>query len=273
MVVTITGPQSGNIGPGSSLQVTSDFVGPLDATARWRALLGPTPLVLPYITWQIPTTSVTNQVKILMPQDNRVNFDEVQQPAVDSGVQLLANLESPANTVVDQGSKLFQWVPQETIGVQVDAWGRTGQGGGLTTNQALQLTQTHESVFPIVSSDQLLLTDLTPNGPTGGPVNQVITTPFFGIIVRIAGVPAELLPTTPDGDYWFHSLAVVRVYRGSDLWARAPIHTSSKIVNFEGEGVVSSIAKALTNLTLLNLSVQVTFLPGVTGTVYLMNWP
>jgi len=82
-----------------------------------------------------------------------------------------------------------------------------------------------------------------------------------------------LSPITPDGDYWVKTLAVVRIFRGSDLWMRVPIHTSDKIVPLTGEGFAAAVVEVLTNLWLLNMSVQVSFLEGVLGEVFLMHFP
>lgn len=188
-------------------------------------------------------------------------------------VDVTANLiETGTGATLDSGTfAQATWSPtaQLSLVVQSQAQG----SGGLTTDQALQLQQVHDSTAPLISLDPLTLVDLTPGGPSAGPINAQLPTPIFGVIVRLASVPPELTPQTPDGDYWLTTLAVVRVFRGADLWQRVPVHTSNKMVPLEGEGFVSAVAAAFTNLWLLQMSIQVTFLPGVTGTVFLMRFP
>lgn len=149
---------------------------------------------------------------------------------------------------------------------------KVGQSGALTPVQADQLQQTHESVFPAISMDSLTLQELT-SGPQGGFVAAQLAVWIMGVIVRIATVPEDYRVNTADGDYWVRSLAVVRIYRGSDLWKRVPVHTSSKLIDFTEEGLVSAVAANLPLQWLLQISVQVTFAPGVTGQVFLMRNP
>jgi hypothetical protein len=95
----------------------------------------------------------------------------------------------------------------------------------------------------------------------------------MGVIVRIATVPPEFHVNTADGDYWTKGLAVVRIYRGTDLWKRVPVHTSSKLITFVDEGLVAAVTSVLPLQWLLQISVQVSFTEGVTGQVFLMNAP
>jgi hypothetical protein len=179
-------------------------------------------------------------------------------------------VEGGSGTHVDSGTTSYVWQPSSQVGLLVQ--GSTSTGGGLTTEQAQQLTQVHEASFPSQLVDQLTLLPLT-SGPTGGFVGAQLPNPTFGVIVRIANVPAELVPNTPDGDYWVTSLAVVRVFRGSDLWKRVPIHTSSKLVELLDESIVAGITAITATQWLLNMTVQVTFRAGVTGEVFLMKVP
>lgn len=172
--------------------------------------------------------------------------------------------------------------PAQDTGSQQLSWSNTaglpyllqGQGqSGLTPTEATQLEQTQQATWPEHLVDQLLVTDLG-QGSSTQPIAANLTSPVFGVIVRITGLPPELLPQTPDQDYWVPSLAVVRIYRGSDVWLRVPIHTSSKLINLWVEGLALGLADAVLSAGwLLNLTLQVTFLPGVTGEVLLMRVP
>lgn len=272
MPITIVTPLQGTgFGPAVQYSGSSDFIGPYPTTYFWETTVN-----------EMTSEAVVAGEQLLnaQPAGFQNDFQAGHQAQTFSSevgvldgttVHLTVTLrDSATGNAIDQGAIQVQWMPSTNIGRLVDA--HVGQGG-LTTDQALQLEQTHAAVAPLVGLDALTLTDLTPGGPSSGPINANLTTPVFGIIVRLASIPPELVPQTPDGNYWLTTLAVVRVFRGSDLWFRVPIHTSDKIIPMTGEGVVTAVAEALTNLWLLNLSVQVDFLPGVTGTVFLMNFP
>jgi len=137
----------------------------------------------------------------------------------------------------------------------------------------LQLQQASQATWPEHLVDSLALADLG-LGDGDSPIGADLTTPVFGVIVRILSFPEELLPQTPDQDYWVKTLAVVRVFRGSDIWLRVPIHTSSKLINLWVEGIALGLADAVLSAGwLLDLSIQVDFLEGVTGQVLLMRLP
>lgn len=275
MVVTITTPAGNTIGPGALVTVASNLPDP--GGAHWVLSIGDQPITIPWLQLSSPVTGQQFQFPLLAGPHSGVGVstDTTQDIPDDHPATIRADWSSQS-TGVDTGSKLTTWVHQGFLGQQADLIARfqtTGTGGGLTPQQDTTLTETWQGSFPSIAIDSLLTQNLTPGGPSPGPVNANLTTPVFGVIVRIANVPPELLPQTPDGDYWIPTLAVVRIFRGSDLWMRVPIHTSNKIVPLENEGLVSAVVEALTNTWMLNLSVQVTFAAGVTGTVLLMNLP
>jgi hypothetical protein len=146
-------------------------------------------------------------------------------------------------------------------------------GGGLTAEQAQALDRVDQSVG-IANPVGSLATPSLGVAPPGGFIGAQLPTPVFAIIVRITEVPLWLEPQTPDGDYWVKTLATVRVLRGSDLWLRVPIHTSSKFVFLWGEGLGLGL-QAFGPLVgwLLDMSVQVQFGDGVAGEVLYMRVP
>jgi hypothetical protein len=181
-------------------------------------------------------------------------------------------LEGGTNAVIDSGSEAFTW-GSSSLGITVQEEGGGSGQGGLTTDQALQLQQTQQATWPQHLVDNLTLQALGA-GSSELPINANLTSPVFAVIVRITAIPPDLLPQTPDDDYWVKTLAVVRIFRGSDLWLRVPIHTSSKIVNLWIEGIALGLMDAvLTAGWLLDLTLQTTFLPGVEGQVFLMRVP
>jgi len=187
---------------------------------------------------------------------------------IGAPVHLTVNLVEPGELLIDSGTATGNWAGSSTI--QLQPQGSTT--GGLTEEQSLQLSQTHLATYTSTELDSLLTTELTA-GPSEGPVNAQLPLWCFGVIVRIATVPEQLLPGTPDGDYWGTTLAVVRVYRAADLWLRVPVHTSSRLVSFYGDVLVAAFTQLTPAQWILNMSLQVTFLPGVTGQVFLMRTP
>jgi hypothetical protein len=181
-------------------------------------------------------------------------------------------LYDSSQNVIDNGQATIPWSTTAGIGRQ-QFLQPTDTGGGLTPQESQQLQQTHDSTWPQFVVDSLTLAPVT-SGPTGNPVAANLTSPVFGVIVRLANVPADLKAQTPDGDYWIPTLAVVRIYRGSDMWLRIPIHTSSKLINLWVEGLALGLADAVLNAGwLLNLTLQCWFREGVTGEVFLMRVP
>jgi hypothetical protein len=274
VVITITpAPDSANVvTPGGGLSISSDFVGPLETGSFWQINVFPTAsITLPI--WRVvkPASTTQTSVRVFLPaSDETTGFDSIAAPAADTQVRVDATLSSP-QTAIDFGAATIPWDP--TLGLGQLIRDKSTGAGGLTAEQGLQLEQARDATWPANLVDDLVVTDLG-LGNADLPIGANLTSPVFGVIVRITALPDGLLPTTPDGDYWFPSLAVVRVYRGSDVWLRVPIHTSSKLINLWIEGLALGLADAVLNAGwLLNLSLQVTFLAGVTGQVLLMRTP
>lgn len=226
---------------------------------------------LPTITYGFP---FQNKTQLLTPyHDSGFTVSQPLQdglaPGANATVQV--QLAQPGPIVVDSGTQTIPWDGVTGLPLVIQSSAQ-GQGGGLTDTEAQQLQQTHDQTFITTLLDQLTLIPLS-SGPSAGPLNANLGGWIWGVIVRIASVPPDLVADTPDGDYWFPSLAVVRLFRGADLWKRVPIHTSSKIVAFATEDVVGGIAAATLTQWLLQMSVQVTFRAGVTGEVFLMRQP
>src|SRR5215471_830402 len=259
------------IGLGVTLQLQSTFIGPLPSDTFWRVAVtdtGDPEGNNPFIAMRFAGSSNPQQV-IFNPGPGDIQVNGIPSHADGDQVLVIPTLEDSAGNALDSGSFELPWTTTRGLGQQ-NLLQLSSGGGGLTSQQAQQLQESHESTFPSISLDALTLINLTPGGPTGDFVGAQLTAPVFGVIVRIASVPSNLSPQTPDGDYWVPTLAVVRIFRGSDLWQRVPIHTSSHIVGILNPFVVAGLTAVTGSLWLLNLSLQVTFLPGVTGTVELM---
>lgn len=268
MPIIIQDPVAGGgFGPGFPVAVRTDFVGPIP-NSRWL------------IENFGPPGSEAVREQGFVPVD----------PHVTSGVIFLGEtaVAPPLSAWIDgqttdlrvtlfSNDLVFEQttipiVNQETVGrVSQLAHADTG-GGALTEVQAQQLEETHASTFPTISMDALLLEEIS-SGPQGGVVAAQLGAWIMGVIVRITSVPPEFKVNTADGLYWAKSLAVVRIYRGTDLWKRVPVHTESKLITFVDEGLVAAVTSILPLQWLLQISIQVSFAEGVQGQVFLMNLP
>ena len=263
-------PVPGNvIAPTQVLTVRSDVVGPVPPGSNIQIDLFPVGSEQPCAGWAIPIAAGVQNVKLALEHHNRQNM--FSAPPLNGAVTMKLSISSTSG-VFDEGTVTgLVYNPTGLINELLREQTAT-QGGALTPLQSQQLDETHASVFPSISMDALTTIELT-NGPQGDFVAAQLGVWIMGVIVRIAAVPPEYRVNTADGDYWTRSLAVVRIYRGSDLWKRVPVHTSSKLIDFTEEGLVSAVAANLPLQWLLQISVQVSFAPGVLGQVFLMRNP
>lgn len=190
----------------------------------------------------------------------------------DDVVSLQASV-TLGTTTTAQGGAQATWNSQEGLGFSTAiAIRNQPQAGGFTDADRQLLTTIGDSTVLDHVLDTLTLIGLTP-GPVGGFVGAQLPNAVWGILIRLANVPENIHPQTPDDNYWVPTLATVRIFRGSDLWLRIPIHTSSKIINLANEGVDVAVTNLTATTWLLNMSLQVNFLVGVTGEVFLMKLP
>lgn len=273
MPITITPTQpAGVFTPGGLVHWSSNFIGPLPTgtLVRWSWYADTEETHLIMIQNQ-PVGVPFGLFTLLDPASERLSIG-TDLPAEAASTALRVNLQQPDNVVIDTGIQLAPFSSTIGLGRQTVLQETTDTGGGLTDEQAIQLTETHASTFTDQLVDNLTLIPLA-SGPGPGPINAFLQDTTFGVIVRLATVPEDLVPQTPDGDYWVKTLAVVRIYRGSDMWKRWPIHTSSKLISFGDDSIVAAVTALTATQWLLNMSMQVTFLPGVTGSVFLMRFP
>lgn len=254
------------------VQLHSDFVGPIAPGSKWDLGIFPSSTdEVPIIREQYPAAANPERVgPMMLPQ----TVHAAPTVAVPQGSQVFVNVKllDASNNVIDSGVQTVPWESQIGLGNQQLVSQVPVSGGGLTPVQAQQLEDVHVATVVNQLVNAITLVPLT-SFPTGDPVNAFLPSLIFGVIVRLASVPPTVEPNTPDGDYWVKTLAVVRIFRGDDLWLRVPIHTSSKIVNLHSEALLMGLAEFTVGAWILNLSLQVTFLEGVTGEVFLMRFP
>jgi hypothetical protein len=257
------------VSPAQTLVVRSDAIGPIPPGSFIQIDLFPVGSEQPCGGWTIPISSSVQNVKLSQEHHNRQTM--FSSPPLNGAVTMKLTISSDSG-VFDDGT--VTGLTYNPVGLLPELLRElsVGSSGGLTDTQATQLEQTHASTFPTISMDAMLLEEIS-SGPQGGVVAAQLGAWIMGVIVRIANVPPEFHVNTADGDYWTRSLAVVRIYRGSDLWKRVPVHTSSKIITFVDEGLVAAVTSILPLQWLLQISVQVSFAEGVTGQVFLMSAP
>lgn len=271
MPITIMPVDGTVVSPGMPISLVSDFVGPVplgtEFVTSW--FRGPTHEIQ-FLEEHLATNLTHNAYQILGTQAGTSIFVG-EAPAEGESVFARVQLVQPGQVPIDEGEATWTWSPTRSLGWQINTKPSGGQGG-LTPSQAQQLSSIEDATVPVISTDTLTLEEVT-NGPQGGFVGAALPDFVFGVIIRLASIPPDVTPETPDGAYWFNTLAVLRVYRGSDLWLRVPIHTVSKIVPFMEENVVTAVSATLPTQWLLNMSIQVYFRPDVTGQVFLMHFP
>jgi hypothetical protein len=274
MPITITpNIPHGTIGPGLAIEWSSDL--PSSELNASRVVIQCfTPGTFPIPGWfeDQPASGTGGRVTLGANTETTGTVDPQAQFRTDDQVETNVSIQDSTGTTTDTGQMTIPWDAESGLGTLITFRSGTGSSTGLTPEQSLQLSQTWDSTFPSVLLDALLLEPLAAT-PNGGPQNSNLASWIWGVIVRIADVPTDLIPATPDGDYWFESLAVVRIFRGADLWKRVPIHTSSKMVSLADDNVSAAIAAIPAGQWLAQMSVQVTFRPGVTGLAYLMKQP
>jgi hypothetical protein len=274
--ITITPPfPNGLLAPFSSLRLNSDFVGPLPSGSFWQTTVyaGLEPdfnNTLMQIT--TPAIQTAGSVSLDVGGAN-TGFTAFPNATAKEGDQVHVTVElHEPSSIIDSGTITVPWSPTAALHVLPFVLDKPSSGG-LTDQQAQQLEETHASTFPVLSIDNLTTINLTPAGPSSGPISSALGDTTFGFIVRIANVPPDKVPQTPDGDYWYPTLASARLFRGSDLYHRWPIHTSSKMISFFDESPVISLAATFGAEWALNLTLEVDFAEGVTGEVLLLRFP
>lgn len=269
MPITVILPAPGPIGPGFLFQLQSTAQPAPGISWIWTIdIEQKTPTGEGFALW-----SSTQPYSTAVIQDVLLNGNAFAGGgfAADLPVRITIRIQTPDH--IDQETLTiptgYSWDGTTNLPQQIH---QEAQDVSLSAEQADQLGRTDFSVSLNQVTDALGLLELT-HGPSGGPVDEAIVLPTFGVLVRLSSLPPDLVPSTPDEDYFVKTLATVRLYRGQDLWIRAPIHTTSKIVPFQNEGLTVWVPGATVGTWILNIHLSVRFLAGVTGQVFLMRFP
>lgn len=306
MTITITPPHpNNNVGPGS-LITWATSVGSIPSTAAWKFLSSfQEDLSDTYFQFLQHYTghelgSIQIQQWTIFDTLSRTN-NWFQQGIDGNPFYVEITLQEPLTpfTVYDTGTQTFTWQNDaSTWGLLQQVLAQNPPTATLSPTQATQLANSSDNSDSILAGikatitsgagavehtlgelfsqhtlDLVTLVNLTPGGPTGSPVTSDISgTWVAGIIVRIATLGGPPAPGTPDNDWNLKDYAVLRIFRGTDLVKRVPIHNSS---HFEyplpgyAWGLIGDIMLGSTPPW---TSIEVDFAPGVTGSVYAVNW-
>ena len=261
-------------GPGVSLHLSSDLVGPIPNDTQWQlSVYANTELgdngkileehksaVLPLLidwTLQVPEQGKTS----------------IQRPATpDTGVQVLVDLRSPSLGHQDTSDFTPATWTNQRLGVQAERLQQSVVGQGLNVEQSQQLLETWQSTFPAIAVDSTIPSTSGPSLP-GGVISNNLPLPCFGLIVNVTTIDPAIASTTPDGVYFFPALAVATFFRGSDIWMRVPVHLPSKIIPLFTDAIVAAVATVTAATWILDMTYQVSFRDGCAGTVTEMRFP
>lgn len=287
-----------------SVGLSSSFIGPIATGSHFALLLHePTTseinLVSHFVTTDSPVLAGVHFGIPIQGENTSLIARSFAPPTITDGttIRLEAQLQDPSSTVLDSGTLDMPW--SNTAGLsEILQFVYTRQGGGLTTAQASQLTTIDTNTSTLIGQTQVPVTDATgtttqmsigaflgtkslsdltvteiTSGPTGSTVTRNLTAFVFGIIIRIANVPSNLTPITPDDDWYVPDLAVVRIRHGTDLFLRRAIHSSSAIIQWD-RGIYQIAFQAVeVAVWPTSMTLEVNWRTGVTGQVFLMLSP
>lgn len=249
--ITITLPQQGNqFGFGSAVSASSDFDWGANPDYRWRIGVitegGLVPLVERY---ELQHSSPLTAFFMSQPRSTGINYGPEPMPVV--GEQVTLEFEITDGLVIGQVAQTtVQWNPTFGLGNQAYLIAQSGTAsGGFTQGDRDLLTATERrsqtigepadltirtasgpisstlaQIFSRQALDTLTLAEIT-TGPTPDPVRALISEWWWGIIIRVTTIPEDMVPRTPDEQWYFPDLAVLRIFRGTDLEYRRGIHT------------------------------------------------
>jgi hypothetical protein len=184
-----------------------------------------------------------------MVKDSRKSSGRINdQPTDGEAVRLVVELQTSTG-IQDSGAVTTTWRSTRGLGQQAFLMPATTAAGGFNDQDRalLQATERRTQTVgeptdlvvqttsgPVLTTvaqllsrptlDLLTLSELTA-GETFDPVRVTFNEHYFGIIVRTTTIAEDMVPKTPDANWYFPDLAVLRIFRGEDLEERHGIHT------------------------------------------------
>lgn len=299
MPITITVPPiQTNIGPGLFINLQTTVQPPYTGDTRWQITIGrddgEQQLIFVYTR---PCTQPTTQLAI---QSDDAWSETLGPFGVQQGNSVFVTARLQTDTgVLDTGQVSFPWNTTQGLGYQIRA--RTAQGGtgtgGFTEQDRLQLQAIETRTQTIGEPEQLVvqtpsglqtrtigqmlsrpLLDLltlheATSGPTGDPVRFKIEEYYFGVIVRVTTIADDLVAKTPDLEWYFPDLAVLRVFRGADLQFRRGIHTPTFMTEHPWEWGLPILNQTDILGIPADITIAVDWRVGCAGQVFLQRFP
>lgn len=262
---------AGLVGPGLSLRLQSDFVGPLPSTTIWEVEVVTSPEELPVYLGRFRSNQNPFFVTLQVPDSTIVlQSDPSEATTEGKGVSVNAHLQETGNPPdTDEGTVPGTWSNTAGLTKVIQS---APNSTGLTPEEAAQLDAVDNSVSVTVPIDATVPISSGIH-PPGATISAQLAFPIFGLIVRIAEIPEGLEAQTPDGVYFVKTLAVATIFDGTDIWMRVPIHTPTKIVPFFTDLINAAVAQASILTRVADLSYQVAFGEGVSGEVVELHFP
>lgn len=255
MPITITLPVDGSpFGPGLLLSASSSEPIPDPGSRRWAIAIeaeGGFPLTQHFVFEHGNT--LRQYFLINQGQFGLTLNVGLQQPIHGQPYRVLVEHEDQG-IVTASASTAITWDGQSGLGLQAFQQRTAAASGGFTETDRALLTAvdgrtqligepgslqiqnslgtvatTLSEIFSRSTLDRLTLQELT-SGETCDPVRVDISFSWFhAIIVRVTTIAEDLVPKTPDHEWYFPDLAVLRIFRGADLEFRRGIHTPTFI--------------------------------------------
>lgn len=300
MPITIVSQPGTTIGPGQGFIVRTSLVGPIPNTWSWRlSVVRPADeanniLVMTAPVWSVDDRERRFQVEGDPDGGQTSAYGTYVSVNTNDSVNLNMELVGPDGTTVhDSGTVTGLRWDSSTSASRLLA----PAGGGLTSEQAGQLTDaerrtrvlgepgdltvdTPSGSFPLslaelfsrTSLDQLTLAEVT-SGPTCDAVRAQFSFFYYGVIVRVTTIAPELVARTPDHEWYFEDLAVLRIFRGADLQYRRGIHTPTFLTDhaWEFQWNIRNVLDVLGVPPDNTLAVD--WRPGCCGQVFFLKWP
>jgi len=201
-----------------------------------------------------------------------------------------------AGVVISEATTNGTWDAVSGIPIQLQERGSSGSGGftaldrqnlqaievrsqvlGEPTDMVLQqasgpIRTTLGKIFSRQLLDTLTLDELT-SGPTSDPVRASIALWYYGVIVRVTTIAEDLVAKTPDLQWYFPDLAVLRVFRGVDLQYRRGIHTPTFMVEQPWQWGVQILNTVDVLGVPPDITIAVDWREGCAGQVFLQRLP
>lgn len=148
-----------------------------------------------------------------------------------------------------------------------------GEIGQLVVSTASGLVPTTlAEIFSRNTLDKLTLDELT-SGETCDPVRVTVADWYYSIIVRVTTIREDLVPKTPDHEWYFPDLAVLRIFRGADLEYRRGIHTPTFKVEKPMEWGWQILQAARVLGVAADYTIAVDWREGCCGRVFISRFP